>query len=169
MRYNAIVVLPVFCLVLAFCLRRAVRWRYALAAMALPPLLTYGIDQTIYAAFHVQRTSPERFPLGFELAELCIRCPYASESLPYVSRHLTGKPPPDYTPGCLDDRFLPVSPGYFADLAQLRAEYRRAWRQFPREMLAVKWGNFRLHFIENRCLTVATSNYEGPMRERRTI
>ena len=161
-RYNAIVVLPSLCLILALLLHRVVRWRFALTITLLLPLAAYGVERTIYRVFHVQCVSAERWPIGFELSEICIRYPYTARALPYTGSCITGPPSAEYMPASIFG--MPVAAHLFDDVEKLKTDYQVAWRRFPREVLAVKWINFRLHFSDNPCYKFVGANYQEPMR-----
>jgi hypothetical protein len=140
-RHNAVVVLPVLGLALAVAAPGSRRRRAALAA---GPLLLYlAGNPAMTALFRVEERHVDQAIMVLDLVGLCAEGPRTCAQLPWTRAHIRDPAAlARYRPG--DMGFIyweeprPVDPAIASDYPRLRAEYRRAWRQFPRELARLK-------------------------------
>jgi len=145
-RYNGVVVLPVFLLVVALVLGRVSRRAAAVAACAIL-IGPVAVHRGLLRLTGAQQRQPERQLMALELVGMCVERDDLRSKLPYTSefliedRYRTGYIPGVVTPvmdwGPEKDRI--VRRGYVWDnYARLAREYRRAIWLAPGAWLVVK-------------------------------
>ena len=156
-RHNALVILPVCCLLYALFLWPAVPRYVALAACVLPVLCYGGAKYTQDKVYAVQHT--DLWALGFELVGLCIRCPEAKAELPYTASCLAKDCRDHYYFGWIDLSVGAWAPTYMCKPAEIRREYWIALCKFPLAMLRLKLQEFRFHLVRNPCGRFEANGY----------
>ncbi len=145
-RYNAVVVLPVFLLLVALVLGRASRITAAVAACAIL-IGPVAVHRGLLRLTGAEERHPERQLMALELVGMCVERDDLRSRLPYTSGFLIeGRYRTRYAPGVVTpvmdwgpepDRI--VRRGYvWDDYMRLAREYRRAIRIAPWTWLMVK-------------------------------
>jgi hypothetical protein len=145
-RYNAVVMLPVFLLFLALAVGRTSRLAAAVTAVALI-IGPFAAHEGFVRLAGANRSHPEQQIMGVELVGMCVEREELRSTLRHTSRYLieeryrTGYIPGNASP--LFDWFPEpqqiVRRGYMhGDVSRLSREYRRAIRKAPATWLAVK-------------------------------
>jgi hypothetical protein len=151
-RHNALVLMPVCCLLCTMFFWPRVSRRLALGALLLP-IVTYGVSrQAMYAVFDIQHRDITRLTYGFELMGLCIQCPEARALLPYTASCMPPHAATNYYPGWVDRSIGVVTTDYGKNPAAIRREYWIALRHYPRQLLRLKLTGFAFHLARNPCL-----------------
>ncbi|MGA2619714.1 MAG: hypothetical protein ABSF26_19050 [Thermoguttaceae bacterium] len=163
-RHNAIVVAPLFGVLLAASFRPVVKARYLAVIALLPWACAWGLKTTIQRVFQVQTVSLVRFPISLDLLTLCATYPEAVDALPYTKQNLTADYRAKYTPGCWGRCMGMARRRYFLDTVQLKNDYYQAITKFPWQLLVAKAASFCVHFQENSSIKFADGLYPFPVR-----
>lgn len=166
LRHNAVVLAPLFGLLLVVLLRPHWKRRYLVLALLFPAAAAWGLNSTLRHVFSVQRASQERCPLALDLLSLCAGCPEAADTLPYTRQLLQ----PDYrqrfVPGSWDLSTTMARGDYLFNLEGLKGDYRVALQKYPWQLLRAKLRNFWAMFCENSCEHFADGIHSAVMRGR---
>jgi hypothetical protein len=145
-RYNAVVMLPVFLLFVTLAIGRTSWLATAVAAVALI-IGPFAVHEGLLRLAGGNRSHPEKQIMAAELVGMCVEREDLRSTLRYTSRHLIeGQYRTAYLPGNVNPIFdwLPetqrtVRKEYInGDFARLSREYRRAIRTAPGTWLTVK-------------------------------
>jgi hypothetical protein len=167
-RHNAVLLLPVFSVLLAVALRRVLSWRWALGGALLPVVLFLGATRLIYACFDVSRKQLEVWVMGGELIRLCYASPEIEQSLSCTPRYLARGYREHLAPTLYLSIFQPptvLDPGYIStrcpdeNYSRVRSEYWWAACHYPMALARVKWDGFRFHFVDNPCFKFVEVNH----------
>jgi hypothetical protein len=151
-RHNALVMMPVCCLLCAMFFWPIGSWRLALCAFLLP-IVAYGASrQALYASFDIRHRDIARLTYGFELVGLCIQCPEAKALLPYTASCLPENVAERYYPGWVDYSIGAVTTTYGQRPDEIRHEYWIALRHYPLQLLRIKLRGFAFQLQRNPCL-----------------
>jgi hypothetical protein len=145
-RYNAVVMLPLFLLFLVLAVRRTYRLAAAVTAVALI-IGPFAVHEAFVRLSGAERSHPGRQIMCVELVGMCVEQEELRSTLRYTSRYLIEDHFRNvYIPGnaMLITGWLPeshqvVRKGYMdGDFERLSREYRRAIRTAPATWLTVK-------------------------------
>lgn len=143
-RHNAIVSLPILGMCLWVCLRRR-KVRLAVLAVVAPVALMLACDAGVARAFHVQHRHITNCILALDLVGLCVKDANNREKLPFTSAHLRPTYRWRYRWGDVStimwEKPALVNKAMIAprNTPTLQEEYRQAWKQFPTELVRMKW------------------------------
>jgi hypothetical protein len=149
-RYNAIVLLPVFCVVLYFICRR--RFAFTASLLCLLPVILFGVSQYLQKAFTIRHRYPEQQVMALDLVGILVNDPSLRNDLPYTSAHLSKDYRLRYKSGDVSPLFWEeptiVDDAYSRYRIRTRnellvEEYRRAIKTFPAGWMKVKSQAFR--------------------------